>query len=160
MLDSRIRYAFQIQCPIDTEVKKCWNWKGTIAKNGYGYFGVRINGKDKKFLAHVISYLIHHNLDSVDLYVLHKCIGNRRCVNPHHLYLGTHLDNIRDMVNQGRNVSNFPKSGMLGDANPQTKIIDSEIAAILASSLSDSELAKLYGVHRVTINRIRNRKQR
>ena len=40
------------------------------------------------------------------LHVLHKC-DNPKCCNPEHLFLGTNLDNINDMLSKGRNAKGF-----------------------------------------------------
>lgn len=34
--------------------------------------------------------------------VRHKCIGNRACINPDHLEIGTPRDNVQDAIRQGR----------------------------------------------------------
>lgn len=75
----------------------CWYWEaGAI----YEYGQVRMG--DKRKLAHRVSYELEHDihLDS-DILVLHKC-DEPRCVNPKHLFLGTHQDNVQDRVNKGR----------------------------------------------------------
>lgn len=78
----------------------CWNWIGSIGKNGYGYF----SKNSKAASAHRVSWEIHNGQIPDGLCVLHKC-DNRKCVNPDHLFIGTYYDNIHDKINKGRDTS-------------------------------------------------------
>lgn len=82
----------------------CWTWDGARQQPfGYGMFGVtskRIVG------AHRFSYQLRHGAIPEGLQVCHHC-DNPPCVRPDHLFLGTAVDNSRDMVSKGR--ANFPK---------------------------------------------------
>ncbi len=76
---------------------ECWEWQNKSLV-GKGYGSVRVNKKGWR--AHVFSWFIH-NGPTNGLCVCHKC-DNPRCVNPAHLFLGTVLDNTRDMIAKGR----------------------------------------------------------
>ena len=80
---------------------ECWNWTG--APNMWGYGQIRdMNGRyGKKKLAHRISWNIHNGPIPNGMLVLHTC-DNPLCVNPNHLWLGTHKDNNDDMMKKGR----------------------------------------------------------
>jgi hypothetical protein len=75
----------------------CWIWLAAKSPQGYGHFF--FNGRVDK--AHRASWEIHNGAIPDDLMVLHKC-DNPRCVNPEHLFLGTHQDNADDKMRKGR----------------------------------------------------------
>jgi hypothetical protein len=79
----------------------CWPWLAGRNNCGYGEFGVRNNGKFSKWKAHRFAWTLWHSEDPGRLEVCHKC-DNPSCVNPSHLFLGTHKDNIRDMHQKKR----------------------------------------------------------
>jgi len=84
----------------------CWLWTGLSMLNGYGILGVaayKIDRRPKGLrLVHRLSaYLfLDFNLDS-ELQVCHKC-DTKLCFDPEHLFIGTQLDNMRDMWRKGR----------------------------------------------------------
>ncbi len=70
----------------------CWVWQGHCLSFGYGQ--ARFDGKRQ--VAHRIAWQITYGPIPQGLFVLHKC-DNPPCVNPTHLYVGTHTDNMRDV---------------------------------------------------------------
>ena len=77
----------------------CWEWQNATNSKGYGGFGIN----RKKTICSRIAYEIIHGKIPDDLHVLHTC-DNPKCVNPHHLFLGTHQDNMLDKVNKMRSM--------------------------------------------------------
>lgn len=77
----------------------CWDWKAAKDKNGYGRMTLKAGITHPK--AHQVSWYLTHGDIPKGLCVLHKC-DNPICSNPAHLFLGTHLDNTRDMISKNR----------------------------------------------------------
>ena len=79
----------------------CLRWDGQLGNNGYGV--VKYCGKSR--WAHRLSLILALNLDidslSRKIQVCHHCDFGR-CLNPDHLYLGTHQDNMNDKVSRDR----------------------------------------------------------
>jgi hypothetical protein len=75
----------------------CWNWKANKDSCDYGMF--RANGLNDK--ASRWAYRIIKGEFPKELHALHKC-DNPSCVNPDHLFTGTHQDNMLDKMRKGR----------------------------------------------------------
>lgn len=86
----------------------CWEWEGYINSDGYGVFRTA-----KATLAHRFAFELINGPISPRLSVCHRC-DNPKCVNPLHLFEGTHHDNMIDKMNKGRSKSTFKTSKYLG----------------------------------------------
>ncbi len=76
----------------------CWLWTENLNMWGYG----KVCIQKKHWIAHRASFKIFNKKDIPrGMFVLHKC-DVRSCVNPEHLFLGTHKENMKDMVKKGR----------------------------------------------------------
>ncbi len=84
---------------IEKDENGCWNWTGTIGWGGYGQIKV---GKTCHSTHKLMWILWNKKPVPHGMVVRHTCIGNRRCMNPDHLILGTQKENIRDCISQGR----------------------------------------------------------
>ena len=134
---------------------RCWLWTG-YKKNGYGAMSI-FNHPE---YTHQISWGIHKGKIPIGLFVLHSC-DVRACVRPSHLFLGTRLDNIRDMREKGRG-SNPPV--ISGEDHPKATISDLKILEIRkrwsTGRYQQRELAKIYKVSQSTIWRFIHRMTR
>lgn len=135
----------------------CWIWLGST-RNGYGRLtiGSRTDGTRKSISAHRLSFEAHNGPIPDGLYVCHKC-DTPACVNPDHLFLGTHMDNVADRERKGRN---YPPPISRGNSHPSAKVPDSVIAAIRASDQSSAVEARKYGLNDSYIRQIRRGEHR
>lgn len=79
----------------------CWLWIGPVNSKGYGKLCFRENKTDA---AHRVSFKIFNGPIDEGLFVCHSCDAPA-CVNPDHLWLGTHKDNMMDMMEKERHYS-------------------------------------------------------
>lgn len=127
---------------------ECWLWTAATYRNGYGAFGV--SGRARRMTgAHRFAYELTHGPIPDDLLVCHTC-DVRACVNPAHLFLGTHRDNLTDMATKGRSTR--------GVKNTQAKLTEAEVLAIRADGRFGREVAADYGVSEGTIYNIWHRR--
>ena len=77
----------------------CWLWTAALGRTGYARFWLGV----KTHYAHRISWLLFRGSIPEGMLVCHTC-DVRHCVNPDHLFLGTHKDNAQDAIQKGRKV--------------------------------------------------------
>lgn len=150
----------------------CWEIEKRTPR---GYGSMAFNGKTVPAHRAVYRYLNGHLPSHV--YVCHSC-DNPPCVNPRHLFAGTHTDNMRDCVKKGR--LSRPKSNehrqalaqstkaaiasgkiriATGEACNFSKITDEQAVRIYLAAGSQSEIARRFGVSQTRVSQIKRDKR-
>ena len=132
--------------------EECWEWTGAKFNTGYGMVALK-KGRRKTHAAHRISWIIQNKEPiPTGLIICHTC-DNRLCVNPNHLYAGTHLQNNLDTIRRGRT------NRKLGEECSWAKISEKDARYILESTEKQADLAQKFGVDPSTICQIKSGKR-
>lgn len=146
MLDAKAATRFHKHYNIDAR-SGCWLWKSTGGREDK-YGGFRWRGKTLS--AHRVGFALFKGEIPEGMCVCHQC-DSPRCVNPDHLFLGTHKDNMRDMYAKGRG------SIQIGGANSRAKLTEPMVARIIQERRAGApyrHLAAKYGVSKSAIGMI------
>jgi hypothetical protein len=143
-------------------VNKCWHWSGKNWVGGYGRFFYRIENRQHHILAHRLSYFLFYKINPVGKCVLHQC-DNPKCVNPNHLFLGTHQDNMKDRNQKGRSsavsgqVWHETHKNKKGEQLTQAKLTDEavrEIRKLHGGGIKQRRIAEKFKVAEQTVYKI------
>lgn len=130
------------------EPDKCWNWTG-CALFGYGQF--RHNGRTTR--ANRIAWQIANGPIPAGMVVCHTC-DNPTCVNPAHLFIGTHADNVADKMAKGR----YRNGVTRGEAHGKHILSENDVLEIRRmyrnGGYSYADLGQRFHVSRMQIGRV------
>jgi hypothetical protein len=130
------RFLANVKIPDDPD--DCWTWMGHTLWGGYGQF----NMHGTCTTAHRAAYILFVGDMPEGTEACHTC-DNPPCVNPSHVFPGTHSDNVQDCIRKGRFFGGLRK---LSDA----EVV--EIRALLAETdLSLAAIGERFGVHAVSV---------
>lgn len=118
----------------------CWLWAGSLVRE-HG----QVNPSSHSGLkyAHRYSYFLHRGDFDRKLHVLHKC-DVPWCVNPDHLYLGTHQDNHRDMLE--RSNPKYAIGNQVGSAKLTPELVRDIRTEFKSGNISMRALGRKFGV--------------
>ncbi len=129
------------------DVSECWMWLGGKMSSQYGDFRF----KGERFYTHRLAYQLHYKKNPGSLFVCHSC-DNPACCNPHHLWLGTNEENMRDKIEKGRQ--------QIGSEHHHAILNEEKVKEIVEllkeSELTFRQIGARYGVSVEAISNIRN----
>lgn len=132
----------------------CFLWLGAVHKTaGYGSF--KKPGERVMTAAHRFAYERASGPIPKGLLVCHRC-NTPACVNPAHLYAGTHKDNTDDARRAGR-----LRGAAFGSQPPNTRLTAedvSQIRCLARQGISQSKIASQFGIAQTNVSAIVLRK--
>ncbi len=128
------------------KTNSCWLWTAYKNHDGYGQFGL----KNRKAIgAHRYLYIELYGPIPEGMCVCHTC-DNRGCVNPDHLWLGTHRDNMKDRMAKKRDAR--------GQRNGNVKLTDNQVRKIkkhlTRKDISRKEICRKFNIAYPTLCQI------
>jgi hypothetical protein len=149
----------KVKMPPLNEREKCWNWTGALNipnHKGYGVFCIgklMHSGHRRLITAHRFSWMLANGPIPKGMSILHKC-DNKLCVNPNHLFLGTHDDNMHDASMKGRMAR--------GSNHYMSKLTENQVRKIRKeyanTAITEENLGKKYGITQTDVGLIIRRK--
>lgn len=122
---TRIMASFEKKGP-----NECWPWIARLSRYGYGWLWIGRHVTPNRVHAHRFMFQLRYGRIPDGLQACHHC-DNRRCVNPHHVFLGTHKDNAQDRERKGRgNHRATPRPQNRGTRNGNCRLKDDDIARL------------------------------
>lgn len=149
---------------VEVTDRGCWEFTGPRSPrnhNGIGGYGA-INFRGRGTATHRAAFMLAFGVTlppcgakvrKGDLLVCHTC-DNPPCVNPDHLFIGTHKDNRDDMIEKGRGV--FPSGEDSAVFRPISDAQREEILALRASRVAIREIGAAVGFDAKRIMEITN----
>lgn len=131
----------------------CKRWPSNIDSTGYA----RVKLGRVQHRAHRAVYEAVNGDVADEVFICHRC-DVRDCVNPDHLFAGTHADNMADMKEKGRGRT----PSKVGERNNSAKLNAQQVLAIrlaLNEGRKGSELAREFGVTPTQVSRIKLKKR-
>jgi len=145
----------------------CWEWTdyAKFHKGGNGGYGrLSVNGTMQPAHRWIWEH-INGPIGNPKILVCHHC-DNRKCVNPYHLFIGTHKDNRDDMVAKGRSpkqIGTLKWSPPRGERSGRAIFTNDEILEIRKLASEGMRLVDIHKIvqkcHLVTIQKIVSRKR-
>ncbi len=126
---------------------ECWTWVGQKDKDKYGM--LRVGSTIMR--AHRFSYILHRGEIPDGLLALHTC-NNTLCVNPNHLYLGTHDDNMEDRKESGHYAT--------GENHPMAKLSNEQAEQVRMATGTYEEIGGRFGISKYQVGNIKRGDQR
>lgn len=123
--------------------RTCWIWQG--ARDRYGYGSVRINGRVCS--AHRVAYELYVGPIPKGAIILHAC-DVRACVNPKHLSVGNHSENLVEAHERGRRAQR---------RNAASDVDRAAVRRAIRSGKSLSHITERFNISRQTVDAIRDR---
>ena len=142
MPKSSLMDKFMSKVSIPANRDECWIWTGHKDRRGYGTLS---SGSNVHWRASRLSYTLFCGPIHDGHFVCHSC-DNPPCVNPAHLWTGTHSDNMRDMAKKSRG-KNFRAKLTKDDAKT--------IKEITSNSIKFKDIEDKFGITRTEVRSIR-----
>lgn len=139
------RFASKFKEGAPTE---CWIWQAS--HNGLGYGMIWDRARGRKVLATHVSYEMSSGPIPAGSLILHSC-DNPACVNPAHLRVGSHKDNMADMDARCRRVA----VSLKGDGSLGATLHAGDVVNLLKDYVAGTprkEIALRYGISELSVS--------
>lgn len=116
------------------------------AAGSHGYCPVDLGKRNRQLAHRYVCVRVHGDPPSPKHHAAHSC-DTKKCINKRHLRWATAKENEFDKVAAGKSAR--------GERNGHAKLTREDVAAIRMATESQRKIAARYGVHQVTISKIK-----